>query len=536
MDTSKSFIQPVIQIFNKLSIQQKVLIGGLIILSLLFFIVVMYMLNEPNYSALYTNLADEDASKVIEYLNEQKIPYKLEDNGHTVRVPKENLYESRLGLAGRGIPNSGIIGYEIFDKNTMGMSEFMQKLSYKRALEGELSRTITQQANIEAARVHIVVPAKSVFKEEQKEPTASIVLKLGSGYDIPKKNVLAIAHLVASSVEGLKPSKVTIVDQKGRLLSEESEENSFGVITSKQYELKNNVENYLANKAQSMLDNIVGFGNAIVKVNVELDFNQVEKTMELYDPESQVTISEQNTKSESGGKTYSDSNQVTTENSITNYEFSKTIQKVIEGTGNINRITVAAVVNGINKEVKTGDQVQVINEPRTDDQINKLEQLIKQTVGFDGNRDDKVSVMSMSFETQGLSEDLDDLSTPMGDFDDWTKLIIIIAAILAAMFVLKNLLNRLKNEKIVIGTIQQPEFAMANGMTGITGTGGVDVTPKPQALPKKKQVVEIGNIEDEISDEALNKKLKQDKIVNYVAQNPAEAAKLINLWLKEDEY
>ena len=536
MEHGKKLLQPLVQIFNKLSISQRLLIGGLIVLSFFFLILVMFFLNEPDYSALYTNLASEDASQVIEYLSEQKIPYKIDDNGQTIRIPKEKLYEMRLSLAARGVPNSGIVGYEIFDKNTMGMSEFMQKLSYKRALEGELARTIIQQTNIEAARVHIVFPAKSVFRDEQKEPTASVVLKLKNTSDLPKKNVMAISHLVASSVEGLKPNKVTIVDSKGRLLSEEAEENSLGAITSKQYELKNNVENYLANKAQSILDNVLGFGNSIIKINVDLDFNQVEKTMETYDPESQVIISEQITKTESGGKSISDSNVVNNENNITNYEISKTVQRVIEGTGNIKRVTVAAVINGITKEIKKGDLVETVVEPRPEEQLQKLEPIIKQSVGYDPGRNDIVSVVSIPFESQDYKEQLNDESAPFGDFNDLTNIIIVLASIIAAMFVLKGLLKKLKNEKIIIGTIRQPgNFAVDDMNINSNNMGQMEITPQP-APRKRKPIMEIGDIEDEISDEAIGRRVRQEKIVNYVGQNPAEAAKLINLWLKEDEY
>jgi flagellar M-ring protein FliF len=533
VEQGKKPLQPLIQIFNKLSISQRLLIGGLVVLSFFFLIVVMFFLNEPNYSALYTNLASEDASQVIEHLTEQKIPYKIEDNGQTIRIPKEKLYEMRLALAAKGVPNSGIVGYEIFDKNTMGMSEFMQKLSYKRALEGELARTILQQSNIEAARVHIVFPAKSVFRDEQKDPTASVVLKLKNTADLPKKSVLAISHLIASSVEGLKPNKVTIVDSKGRLLSEESEDNSLGAISSKQYELKNNVENYLANKAQSILDNVLGYGNSIIKINVDLDFNQVEKTMETFDPESQVIISEQITKSESGGRSISDSTALNNENNITNYEVSKTVQRVIEGTGNIKRITVAAVINGITKEIKKGDQVETVVEPRPDEQLKKLEPVIMQSVGYNPERNDIVSVVSIPFESQEYKGTMDTESSPFGNMDDISNIIIVIASILAAMFVLKGLLKRLKNEKIIIGTVRQPG-SYANDDMQAEG-GKMEIVQKP-ASRKRKPVIEIGDIEDEISDEAISKKIRQEKIVNYVGQNPAEAAKLINLWLKEDEY
>jgi len=535
---NNNYLQNLIQIFNKLTLQQRMLIGAVVVGALFIFVVVLFFLNEPNYQALYTNLAQEDASKVIEYLNAQKIQYKIDDNGQTIRVPKEKVYEARLALAGKGIPNSGIVGYEIFDKTTMGMSEFMQKLNYKRAVEGELARTITQQNGIEAVRVHIVFPAKSVFKEEQKNPTASVVLKLNSSFEMSQNNILAISHLVASSVEGLTPAAVTIVDTKGRLLSKELNESPLNGFTNKQYEIKTNVENYLADKAQNILDNVLGYGNSIVKINADLDFNQVEKTMEQYDPESQVAISEQTTKGESGGKSISDSNSVNNTSSITNYEVSKTIQHVIEETGNIKRITVAAVVNGIPKQVVKGEKTETVFTPRSEEQMKQLEQIVKQAVGIDINRNDEVSIINMSFEgATSLNTDLDDSSSENG-IDKYMNLIVIVAAILAAMFVLKTLLKRLKNEKIVISTMN---LAAAEGPF-LDKHFEPSVLPQPEEKKmihqpkKKKQPLEIGDITDEISDEALSKQVRQEKLINYVAKNPVEAARLINLWLREDEY
>lgn len=535
MDQKKNYLSTILEIFNKLSIQQRLLMGGLVVLTVLLLIFVLFVFNEPNYVVLYGKLSQEDASKVVEYLNSQKIPYKVEDNESAIKVPKEKVYEARLALAGKGVPSSGIIGYEIFDKNTMGMSDFMQKLNYKRALEGELSRTIMQEAGIENARVHIVLPARSVFKDEQKEPTASVVLKLGAGGDVGKSGIQAISHLVASSVEGLKPEHVTIVDTKGNLLSNPNDGMANG-FSGKQYEIKSAIENYLAGKAQSILDNVIGYGNSVIKVNADVDFNQVEKTMELYDPETQVAISEQTVKSESGGKTVSDSNVVTTLNSTTNYEVSKTIQKVVEGVGNIKRLTLAAVINGVPKEVKEGGETKTVMEPRSEEQMKKLEQIISQAVGVNPTRNDQVSVISMQFENQNNNE------TPANNtsfkFEQVSNLVIAIAGILAAMMILRSLLKRLKNEKIIIGTVNMKEddldlaFTTPGGSINGIDENGVAVAPKKKRAP----LIEVGDINDEITNEALEKKARQDKIVNYVQKNPVEAAKLINLWLREDEY
>lgn len=535
MAKEKSYFKTVAEIFNKFSLQQKIIILGSFILTLILLFLFIFIFNEPNYSILYTNLASEDAAKVIEFLNSEKIPYKLENEGRTIKVPKEKVYETRLELASKGIPNAGIVGYEIFDNNTMGMSDYVQKLNFKRALEGELTRTIMQQQGVEAARVHIVFPEKAIFKDEMKPPTASVVLKLNNNSQLSQNNIMAISHLVASSVEGLTPDKVTIVDTKGRLLSQNEDDNGIGVFTAKQYEIKNKVENYLAEKAQTMLDNVLGFGNSMVKVNIDLDFNQIEKTMENYDPESQVAISEQTTKSENGGKSISDSSQTTNESTITNYEVNKSIERIVSGVGNIKRMTVAAVINEIPKEVKKGNQTETVYEPRTQEQLLKLEEIIKQSVGIDVNRNDQISIVSIPFENQTL--DLNEKEIiPANEFNKWQNTIILAVALIGALFVLRSLMKKLKNERIIIGTINPAQMSTDN-LAFETASASLGNATQHKIPPKpKRPLIEVGDIDDEISDEAVQKKMKHDKIINYVAKNPSEAAKLINLWLRENEY
>jgi len=537
VDKGKNLYSSLVGIFNKLSFQQRLLIGGLAIGSLIFIGFLFFIMNEPSYSTLYTNISQEDASQVIKYLQQEKIPYKITANGSTISVPKEKVYEVRLALAGKGIPSSGIVGYEIFDKNVIGMSEFVQKMNYKRALEGELARTIMQQNKVKAARVHIVIPEKTIFKSEEKSPSASVILKLKSGASLTEENIVAITNLVSHSIEGLSPNDVTVIDSKGRMLSKAVDQSPLSVNGQRQFEIKTSIENYLTNKAQQILDKVVGYGNSDVQINVDLNFKQVERTLEAFDPESQVAISEQTSRSQSNGVSVSDSNAIVSENVTTNYEVSKTLEKVIEGAGNIKRITVAAVINGIRKEVKVGDKVEIVNEPRSEEQLKKLEMLISKAVGLDNTRKDQISIVSIPFEAPNEDEFKDEGGFLTDNMQMMVNYILVILAIAGGALVLKNLLKKLKEEKIVIGALpyQDPAFGdLAPSGAGASG-GLAPPTFQPSAA-KKKKFLEIGDLEDEISDEAAHRQMKQEKIVNYVAKNPSEAAKLINSWLREDEY
>jgi flagellar M-ring protein FliF len=532
-------IQALLGILNKLNPKQKFMLGGGILVTLALLTALLFLMNEPTYTSLYSGLSQEDASKVIEYLGAQKIIYKIDDNGQTIKVPHEKVYELRLALAGKGIPSSGIIGYEIFDKTTMGMSEFMQKLNYKRALEGELARTIQQQDGVAGVRVHIVIPQKTIFKEEEKNPSASVVLKLKNNSLPSKENIQAIVNLLCGSVEGLQSSKVSIIDTKGRILNSDSDEGPLAFASSKQYEVKRSVENYLVQKAQSILDNVVGYGNAMVQITADLNFDQVEKTMEQYDPESQVAVSEQTIKVNNQGKAQSDTTTQSNDNAVTNYEINKTIQKVIEGSGNIKRLSVAAVINDIPKEVKKGDKTEVVYESRPQDQIKKLENIIKNAVGIDVTRNDQFSIVNIPFEAKQIDNNNDEpASSNISNPTQWINLVFIVVAIIASMFLLKSLMSRLKNERIVIGTINSNGFGSTPELSSATNNSVPMLQPNPavQLLSRKKKgLLPMGDIEDEISDEAMLKKNQQERIVNYVTKNPMDAAKLINAWMHEDE-
>lgn len=530
---NKNPLEALLGIFNKISLQQKLVIGISTIVAVVLLISALVFLNEPSYAVLYTNLTQEDASKVLEVLNTQKIPYKIEDGGSSIKVPKDKVYETRMVLAGKGIPNSGIVGYEIFDKTTMGMSEFMQKLNFKRALEGELARTIMQQDGIDGARVHIVFPAKTVFKNDEKSPTASVVLKLRSGSQLTEANVAAIVNLISSSVEGLAPGKVTLLDTKGRLLSKEHSEDPLAVSSSKQYEMKQSVENYLSLKAQNILDNVVGYDNSIVKVDADINFDQVEKTMELYDPETQVAVSEQTVRTQTTGRNMSDTSASVSENSTTNYEISKTIQRVVEGSGTIKRLSVAVVINDIPKEVVKDEKTEIVYEPRSQEQMRKLEEIVRNAVGLNPGRQDQFSIVSIPFETRLVDDVKLEEPTLIENVNEYINPLLILIAIGASLFILRGLMTKLKNEKIIIGSVDSLNLSSEQFTQPSLATGN----SAPQIKPAKKRgLLQVGDLEDEISDEAVRKKAQQDKITNYVSKNPMDAAKLINAWLHEDEF
>ncbi len=251
--------------------------------------------SRPDYQVLFSNLSQEDAGEMVNKLKEKKVPFQLTNNGTTILIPKEQVYDLRLSLATEGLPKGGGVGFEVFDRTNLGTTDFVQKLNYQRALQGELSRTIKQIKEIEQARVHIVTPKESLFIEEQKKPTASVLVKTRSGMTLAPPQVEGIVNLVSSAVEGLEPGNITIVDTTGKVLFKRADSTLMGQLTTTQLEYQKNIEEGFKKKVQGMLEEVLGPTKAIARISADIDFQQVEITEEKYDPAGVLRSEQKNT-------------------------------------------------------------------------------------------------------------------------------------------------------------------------------------------------------------------------------------------------
>ncbi len=434
---------------KRLSTLQKVLIISAVVgvLAILGVILLTGGKSNADMAVLFKELTPEDASKITANLKEKGIEYELADGGSTILIPKENVYETRIELAGEGLPNSGIVGYEIFDKTNLGMSEFVQKMNYQRALEGELARTINALDEVKSSRVHITIPEKALFKEDQKQPTANVSLHLKSNKNISNSAVVGIQNLVASSIEGLTPENVTVLDGKGRVISADPlDKASLAGLTAAQHQQQIEVEQYLSQKVQSMLDNVLGVDNSSVKVTSELNFTQIEKTITDYDPDKQVARSEQQITEKSQS---TDSLSYPTvsmakdqANLITNYEIPQTIEKIVNEVGNIKRLTVSVLVNGENKIIEKDGVKSLQYIPKTKEEIEQLTLAVKNAVGYDPGRNDQVSVINVPFDDTYYQDLIkESIPKPWHEQPENQKLIILVAIILLSIFFMFRLLQ-----------------------------------------------------------------------------------------------
>ena len=384
------------------------IVAGLILTSLLTFV---YLANQEDYRVLFSNLSSEDAASIVAKLKEKKVAYQLSPAGDTVSVPAEKVSELRLEVAAAGLLHGGGVGFEIFDNKTLGATDFEQQLNYRRALQGELARTINSLDEIQQSRVHIALPKESLFVGQQKQSTASITLKLKPGRRLNASQIEGIGQLVASSVEGLKADDVIIVDSQGNMLSRSQGGSKLAKMSSSQIEYQRGVEKELGSQIQTMLENVVGPNKAVVRVNAELDFRMTEKTEETYDPESPVVRSTQKLVDRSvgaappagrgGDNAASGGPEKEKSDETVNYEINKVVSKTVMPVGEIRKISIAVLVDGLYvKDAKGG----VTYQERPKKEIDSLEELVRKSAGFNPQRGDQVVVTSMAFNRMDVEQ------------------------------------------------------------------------------------------------------------------------------------
>lgn len=528
------------QMLNKFSLGQKISLAGLGMGLLVGFILIMSWAARPKFTVLFSNLNPKDAGKIIDELKTGKIEYQVDAGGTMILVPEDQVYEQRMKFANLGVPQDGIVGYEIFDQTKLGMTDFVQKLNYHRALEGELSRTLAGIEEITQARVHIVVPKPALFEEDKVPTTASVVLRMRGSSVLSRDQVQGIANLIASSIEGLSTENIAILDAKGKILSTDLGKEEGVALSSAQYEVRRQVEKYLEDKAQSLLVSALGQGKSLVRVTADLNFNRIEKTSQTFDPEGSVVRSEE--VASKAASTGSQSPQASTSNTreddestVTNYEISNTLEHVVNAVGNIERISVAVLVDGHYDVLEDEEGVQSREyKERTPEELGKLTSIVKNAIGFNGPRGDQISVSSMPFDESKTVELQADFAQA-AQYEFWQSVIqkVMLALIAAALLLaVRYLMKRVKLVAKEIGLPAQIPLP-AGVMPGMAGPGApyrsqAGVTAEQL---RQKALDEVGRMGEEMSFESMKKAEKQKKLVEYIEEKPDEATQLIRTWL-----
>lgn len=415
MNNFSQIVQQILGLWKQLGINQRisvVLAAGVVFIGLAGVVVFS---TRVDYSLLYGKLDDAEAAKVVAFLDDAKVPYKINRGGGSISVPSEKVHLMRMQLAAKGIPRAGDgVGYEIFDKPNFGISDFVQRANYLRAIQGELSRTISQVDSVESARVMVVMPENRIVVDNLKKPTASVFVRTRGNATLPPQTVLAIQFLVANAVEGLRPNSVSVVDNSGNVISGNEEEDSLANLSNTQLKARKEYEQYLAKKAESMLDKVLGPGKSVVRVSAEINFDTSSVTAEKFDPEGQVprmitindettdtiTTSPEGAAANGGGGAGTPGTQINsnietnsatasagspvnsnrTKKKVTNnqFEISKTTSNLTQTAGSLRRLT-AAVFIAANYTNSGTNRIAI---QRSDLQLAALKKIVQSAIGI----------------------------------------------------------------------------------------------------------------------------------------------------------
>ncbi len=490
MEEYKAKAREYLNKFRELPFQKKALILGVPLFLIATALALFLLLSREDYVVLYTALGREDLNAIVSELDRQGVKYRISPDGRTIYVPEGVARELRLQLAAKGIPKKGVVGYEIFDKGGIGLSRFQLQVNYKRAIEGELARTITSLKCVDYARVHIALPEDTIFVREKEEAKASVFLKLVPGCKLTPEQVKAIRNLVAGSIENLPPKNIVVVDDKGRDLTAYLEEEGGEKLTADQLEIKKKFERELERKVLRVLEQALGYGKVSVSVSAELDFSRMKRKEELYDPDLTAVVSEQKKKERTTriqpqgvpgtqanvppaqGREFAEQTLTERKETIRNYEVSKREIYYEDESIKIKRISVGVLVD---------KNVQI--DPK------KLEELIVASAGLDPKRGDKVSVVLTEFAVVKPTEKLAPKKVPL-----YLYIVLGIASLVFLGLITLGILRLLKKRK------------------------GEEV-PVP-TYPTVPPVEEV-------------KKTPYEEFIELVQKEPKKAATVLKNWLKE---
>jgi flagellar M-ring protein FliF len=461
----------------------------------------------PEWVPVLNGLSIETVGTVTDKLDQAGIKYKLERGGTDVSVAAADLARARVTIARDGLPTSGRPGLELFDQPSWSMTDFTQRINYRRALEGELERTIGKMRGVEAAQVHLAMHETSSFRSSQTPIEASVVLKVAQQTP-PREVVEGIRHLVASSVDGLESERVTIVDDSGRLLSSPNDPTSAAGLSSRQIGVQREVEGYLETRAEDLIGQIVGRGNARVQVAASVNFDRVERSTQTMDPEKQVTAQEQKAEIVPGTQGGAGST-----NQATTYENSKTIETFSSAMGSLRRLSVAVLVN----EKNTGTAEKPNYTPRSAAELARIDTLVRTAVGFDSARGDVVSVVSVPFTIPAPPAPEPEVKTTIvTKIREYEKPVLNVLALALAFVIAMLALKSLKTpaseaaaQSLAAGNASPTLAAAPAGAPG----GELPRSVPERAIPASTQM--------------------RDRVAATVEEQPEVAAKLLRSWMKE---
>jgi flagellar M-ring protein FliF len=543
-------VNPFVQQLKNLGPARLAAMGGVAVGLIAFIIFFATRFSTAPMEVLYGDLSATDSREIIRQLELSGVPFQTADNNAQILIPGEQVTATRMQMAELGLPSGGSVGYEVFDSmDALGATNFIQNINLVRALEGELARTIKAIEGVQNARVHLVMPTREMFTRETQEPTASVYIKMRSGR-LAENQVNAVQHMIAAAVPKLKPSNISIVDERGTLLSR-SFENDGAMVAAHQDEAVKNMERRLSQSVISLVESSLGPSKVRAEVRAEMEFDKVVTAAEEFNPDqavvrSQVTVTENNQQNESDPSDVTVANQLpdaaanagggqrmsTSENrseETVNYDISKTTTNRIKEAGSIKRLSVAVLVDGTyTTNAETGERTYV---PLPDETLEKIRSLVNTAVGYSADRGDQIEVVNMPFtgfdDLMGTEDEFNLLGFNKEEIMRMAEgLGVAVVAVLVILLVVRPLVTR------AFEAMPQGDEALLTtdgAMAQLTGPGGV---PMPMGQKEEEEdldeLIDIDKVEGRVKASSLR------KIGDIVDKHPEEALSIIRTWLYQE--
>jgi flagellar M-ring protein FliF len=532
------------EVYARMEMRQRLMVAILLAIT---FGIIIWMISwsaKTEYGLLFSRLSYEDARKTITRLDEMRIPWRLRDEGSSIFIPADKVYETRINLSTEniGIMHTGV-GFEIFDRTTLGTTEFVQKtVNWARANAGEIERSLITIVGVEFVRVHLVFPEERLFREDQQEPSASVVLHIQRQHRIAPRTIDGVVNFIASSVAGLSPDRITIIDQDGRLLSRHEDDSTIG-ISNQQISIQQQYETRLRSNVMSLLDPMFGMGNTSVAISVAVNFDQRRSTSERWDPEGQVVRSEQIMTDNLTN--LSDSLATVSERFVTNYEISSTVSSIEHQTGDIKRLTVATVVNYKAETSIVDGRRETVWVPRTMEELAHIEALVKGAVGFNADRGDNVTVASIPFDSTTRDDERLEFERQerIKQYFEWGEKLAVLVVLIVLLMMLMSQFKKIfakpepepeldEIEELIEGV--GPAIAAVESADGVTAEEGF-YPEGDEGMPMGEGKISftLRPMKD-IAIEQTEAMLLVETIQKFVIENPEVTVKLLKTWMMDE--
>ncbi len=553
-------MQSILQLLHNLGPKRLSIIGGVMICVIGFFVWVFAEMAKPNFSLLFGDLDPSDSARVVSHLESAGIPHEIRHDGGFIYVPNDQVLRTRMALAEQGVPSGGSVGYEIFDdSDALGSTNFSQNVNLVRALEGELARTIRSIDTVKSARVHLVLPKRELFTRDRQEPSASVLLQLKGANSPTRGQVAAVQRLVASAIPDLNPRRVSIVDDTGTLLTADSDEDDATALASSQAdERRRRFETNLARTVEQLLSNTVGTGKVRAEVFADMDFDRINTSEEVYDPDGQVVRSTQaveqsgNNKegggdlpvsvggnlpdgdfglSEPGGSSASENR---TEETV-NYEISKKVINHVRETGEVNRLSVAVLVDGTYASAEDGSKTY---QPRSQEELDLLATLVRGAIGFNAERGDSIEVINMRFADMDVPQ-AEETGLFLGlEKEDLFRigqyLVVVVLGVLILFLVVRPLVkNAAEAIPVAAAGINNSLLAESLSRPALAPPQSDGADGQAKYLP-----AETGSRSDEIDVKQVDGRMNMSamkRVGEIVEKHPDEALSIVRGWLNAEQ-